>query len=190
MATDLQTWEIVNGVLRPIDTTLSEQGRTEPHDLEAWVASDPSIIRPGLRIIGRQVITRSGPLDLLRIDHSGDLYVIELKRERLPREALAQAIDYASDLQSWPLEKISQICTEYTYTKQSLEDLFNEAFPDKPGQSLMLQSIGGSFRLSLFQNGACPFPCTPLLSVLMLVTHTDWEVLPMFPGLRIMAVSM
>jgi hypothetical protein len=58
----------------------------------------------------------------------------------------------------------------------------------RPG--LLLQSIGGSLRLPLFQNGACPFPCTPLLSGLMLVTHTDREVLTMFPGLRIMAVSM
>ena len=34
-----------------------------------------------------------------------------------------------------------------------------------------LQSVDGSPRLPLFQNGACPFPCTPLLSVLVLVTH-------------------
>jgi hypothetical protein len=60
----------------------------------------------------------------------------------------------------------------------------------KPGQNLMLQSIGGSLRLPLLQNGACPFPCTPLLGVLMLVTHTDREVLTMCPGFRIMAVSM
>jgi hypothetical protein len=55
---------------------------------------------------------------------------------------------------------------------------------------LLSQSIGGSLRLPLLQNGACPFPCTPLLRVLMLVTQTDREVLRMFPGFRIMAVSM
>jgi hypothetical protein len=60
----------------------------------------------------------------------------------------------------------------------------------KHGQSLLLQSIGGSLRLPLFQNGACPFPCTPLLGVLMLVTHPDREVLTMCPGLRSVAVSM
>jgi len=60
----------------------------------------------------------------------------------------------------------------------------------KPGQSLLLQSIGGSLRLPLLQNGACPFPGTPFLSVLMLVTQTDREVLTMFPGFRIMAVFM
>jgi hypothetical protein len=61
---------------------------------------------------------------------------------------------------------------------------------DKAGHDILLQSIGGSLRLSLLQNGACPFPCTPLLSVLMLVTQTDREVLTMCPGFRIMAVSM
>jgi hypothetical protein len=73
---------------------------------------------------------------------------------------------------------------------------YNPTFDDimgaegKHGQDLLLQSIGGSLRLPLFQNGACPFPCTPLLSVLMLVTQTDREVLTVFPGLRIVAVSM
>ena len=62
------------------------------------------------------------------IDSTGDLYVIELKRDRLPREALAQAIDYASDLQSWSVERLSEICEKYT--NQSLEDFFNDAFPD------------------------------------------------------------
>ena len=42
----------------------------------------------------------------------------------------------------------------------------------------LLQSRGGSLRLPLFQNGACPFPSTPLLSVLMLVTHTVRERVP------------
>src|SRR5215467_3463942 len=54
----------------------------------------------------------------------------------------------------------------------------------------LLQSRGGSLRLPLFQNGACPFPSTPLLSVLMLVTHTVRERVPVLPRLRIVAVSM
>src|ERR687886_490090 len=54
----------------------------------------------------------------------------------------------------------------------------------------LLQSRGGSLHLPLFQNGACPFPSTPLLSVLMLVTPTVRERVPMLPRLRIVAVSM
>jgi hypothetical protein len=54
----------------------------------------------------------------------------------------------------------------------------------------LLQSRGGSLHLPLFQNGACPFPSTPLLSVLLLVTPTMRERVPMLPRLRIVAVSM
>src|SRR5262245_39092234 len=54
----------------------------------------------------------------------------------------------------------------------------------------LLQSRGGSLHLPLFQNGACPFPSTPLLSVLMLVTHTVREIVPILPRLRIVAVAM
>jgi len=44
-----------------------------------------------------------------------------------------------------------------------------------PTDHVPSQSIGGSLRLPLLQNGACPFPCTPLLGVLMLGTHTPRE---------------
>jgi hypothetical protein len=57
-------------------------------------------------------------------------------------------------------------------------------------EKFAVQSIGGSLRLPLLQNGACPFPCPPLLSALMLVTHTHREILPLLPSFRIMAMSM
>jgi len=68
--------------------------------------------------------------------------------------------------------------------------VFHVAISSTPRQDIVLQSIGGSLRLPLLQNGACPLPCTPLLSVLMLVTPTDREVLTIVPGVRLMAVSL
>jgi hypothetical protein len=47
-----------------------------------------------------------------------------------------QAIDYASDVQSWSLERISEVCTKYT--NQSLEDLFNDAFSDADIESIKI----------------------------------------------------
>jgi hypothetical protein len=58
----------------------------------------------------------------------------------------------------------------------SMAPLFRRR-PYKPPQNFVLQSIGGSLCLPLLQNGACPFPCTPLLHALMLVTHTNREIL-------------
>ena len=128
MSTKIETWQIVNGKLELVESSLTNEGRTEPYDLEEWIASNPAIIGSDLRIIGRQVSTKSGPLDLLAIDKVGNLVIVELKRDKLPREVLAQAIDYASDISSWSIDKISEICTKYT--GKSLEDFLNEEFPD------------------------------------------------------------
>jgi hypothetical protein len=67
--------------------------------LEDWIANDSSLLADGLTVVGRQVWLEGGPLDLLAIDRQRDRWVvIELKRERLYRDALAQALDYASSL--------------------------------------------------------------------------------------------
>ena len=128
MATEIKTWQIIDGKLETIDTNMSREGRTESYDLEEWIVSNPSIISSDLAIIGRQVLTKSGPMDLLAIDKSGNLVIIELKRDKLPREALAQAIDYASDVAYWSIEKLSEICTKFN--GKSLEDTLNETFQD------------------------------------------------------------
>ncbi len=128
MGTEIKTWEIREGKPVAVECKMSDCGRTEALDLEAWIAADPSIVRPGMILIGRQVMTSSGPLDLLAVDRSGDLVIIELKRDRLPREALAQAIDYASDLATWSIDKVSEACVKYT--GKSLEDIFSSTFPE------------------------------------------------------------
>ncbi len=128
MGTEIKTWQVVEGKLHPVTTSLSEAGRKEFEDLEEWIASNPSIISNDVVIIGRQVTTRSGPLDLLGMDKHGNTVIIELKRDKLPREALAQAIDYASDIAEWGVEKLSSVCTQYT--GKSLEDYLTESFPE------------------------------------------------------------
>ena len=65
-------------------------------DLEDWCETDPSLLVGGLRIVGRQVHCEGGYIDLLGIDARERWVVVELKRARLYRDALVQAIDYAS----------------------------------------------------------------------------------------------
>ena len=128
MSTEIKTWQVVDSKLQPVTTSLVVAGRKEAQDLEEWIASQPAIIGAGITIIGRQVSTKSGPLDLLGIDKQGNTVIIELKRDKLPREALAQAVDYASDVADWSIEKLSEVCTQYT--GKSLEDQLMESFPD------------------------------------------------------------
>ena len=80
------------------------------------------------------MVTKSGKIDLLGIDRTGNLVVIEIKRDRLPREVLAQAIDYASDAAEWTIEKIGEICTDYS--GKGLEEHRSESFPDIDLESL------------------------------------------------------
>ncbi len=54
MGTEIKTWQIIHGKLDSIDTALKNEGRTEPYDLEPWLASNPEIIGPDFMIIGRQ----------------------------------------------------------------------------------------------------------------------------------------
>ena len=138
MGTEIKTWQIENGTLKQISSKLKDNNRTEPYDLEPWIKSNPEILSPDIAIIGRQVPSKSGPIDLLGIDSSGNTVIIELKRDKLPREALAQAIDYASDVAMWSIEKLSEVCT--TQTGKSLEEIYDKHFPDIDLESLNLNS--------------------------------------------------
>jgi len=46
-----------------------------------------------------------GIIDLLCIDESGNLIVVELKRDKTPREVTAQTLDYASWVDSLTSER-------------------------------------------------------------------------------------
>jgi hypothetical protein len=144
MGTEIKTWQIVDGKLHPLQTDLKTEGRTEPYDLEPWIASQPEIVASDILILGRQVQTRSGPIDLLALDSSGNTVVVELKRDELPRESLAQAIDYASDVAGWTVERLGEVCA--AYLKKPLEVAFSEAFPEADLESL---SINGTQRIIL-----------------------------------------
>lgn len=75
------------------------QAEHEEAVLEEWLESNPDgILEDGsLLIIGRQVSTDLGSfIDLLGIDREGNVVVVELKRDRTPRDTLAQALEYVS----------------------------------------------------------------------------------------------
>ncbi len=67
--------------------------------LEEWLESNPDgIVDDGrVLIIGRQVATDlGGYIDLLGVDRKGNVVVVELKRDRTPRDVVAQALEYAA----------------------------------------------------------------------------------------------
>lgn len=92
------------------------QGVHQEKVLEEWLESNPDgIVEDGkLLIVGRQVSTDLGStIDLLALDREGDVVVIELKRDRTPRETLAQALEYASFAEALSAEELEVILGQY-----------------------------------------------------------------------------
>lgn len=86
--------------------------RLEKH-LEDWIEQDPALVQSGLTIVGRQVRLSSGIADLLAIDAQGRWVVIEVKREAIYRETVAQALDYAAALADMGREDLETRITAY-----------------------------------------------------------------------------
>ncbi len=53
----------------------------ERNELEPMLVKNPDIIEEGLKILTHQLMTESGPLDILAVDSEGVLVIIELKNE-------------------------------------------------------------------------------------------------------------
>lgn len=85
--------------------------------LEEWLEKNPDKILEDSQVlvIGRQVRTAlGGYIDLLGVDNHGDLVIVELKRDRTPRETVAQALEYASYIAELEFDKLEEICRSYT----------------------------------------------------------------------------
>ncbi|MFV0134710.1 endonuclease NucS domain-containing protein [Streptomyces sp. HMX87] len=96
--------------------------------LEELIEADPGILGHPLLLIGRQVLTQYGKVvDLLGMDAEGGLHVLELKRDRTPREVVAQVLDYGSWVQELTNEQIRDIYTSYARGRGLAEEL-DEAF--------------------------------------------------------------
>jgi RecB family endonuclease NucS len=76
---------------------LATTALSNEQQLEEMITRAPRILSSEWMLIGRQVQTgMGGRIDLLAIAPDASLVLIELKRDRTPREIVAQALDYAS----------------------------------------------------------------------------------------------
>lgn len=126
MAEDVRIW-IIRGEDRLFEmekTRLDLEVR-----LEKWLQHDISMLSSKLLVIGRQVDTDFGGfIDLLCLDYNGDVVIVELKRDKTPREVTAQALDYASWVADLSNDKIMEIANCYLGEKGPLEDCFRTKF--------------------------------------------------------------
>lgn len=113
-------------------------------ELEDLIFNDISILNNEWMLIGRQVLTSYNKyIDLLAIDRNGSLIIIELKRDKTPRDVVAQALDYASWVVKLEQDEIIDIyrnfSMKYLKKEQSLELKFNEKYNDDLTEDMLNQ---------------------------------------------------
>lgn len=114
-------------------------GMPDERRLEDLLADDVDILGLGVMIVGRQVPTGPGGfIDLLGIDVEGTLYVIELKRNRTPRDVVAQVLDYASWVRSLSYEDVKTIFERHGLHAGpvAFEQAYADHFAIAPDESL------------------------------------------------------
>jgi len=124
-------WKVGDSPQRLKDCALDNE-----NELEDMIFKDIGILNDQWLLIGRQVPTAySNVIDLLAIDSSGSLIIIELKRRKTPREVVAQAMDYASWVQDLDATAVAEIfenlSRNYLSSSASLDQAFFERFESK-----------------------------------------------------------
>ncbi len=108
--------------------------------LEDMIVRDPRILSSEWMLIGRQEVTsHGGRVDLLAIAPDASLVLIELKRDRTPREIIAQALDYASWVEQLTPDRVAQIFQRFSGGK-SLDVAFQERFGIELDEETLNQS--------------------------------------------------
>lgn len=125
MPQNIKIWEINEDKLKEVEKTKLDLEER----LENWIEKDISVISDDLLIIGRQITTDfGGVIDILCLDHDGDIVILELKRDKTPREITAQTLDYASWVDDLSNEKITEMADSYLGERGPLDEAFKEKF--------------------------------------------------------------
>ena len=110
--------------------------------LESWLENSPWALAQDETIlwIGRQTraTAEEGTIlpDLIGVDSEGNLVIVELKKDRTPRDVIAQLLEYATWADELSEEQIQQIAEEYfqnrgTFQGQTFHDAFSEMFEEE-----------------------------------------------------------
>jgi len=119
-------------------TSMAQRGLPEKA-MEQWLADNPEAVQPeGQHIL---VISQEHPfepiVDILAVDPQGNLVVIEIKRGQTPRDVVAQALEYASEVASWDYQRLNQRAVSYFQARdlpyESLLGGFQDFFQMAPG---------------------------------------------------------
>jgi hypothetical protein len=140
MPNEIRMWSVAS------DDSLREIGQTRLNfeaRLEDWLERDISLIDDNLMVLGRQVETDTGGyIDLLCIDSEAELAIVELKRDKTPRDIIAQTLEYASWVCALTGSDILRIAEKRFANSTNFEQAFRNRF-DKE----LPETINGNHRM-------------------------------------------
>ncbi len=145
MPLEIGVWRIDTACRKVEVSAMTDESR-----LEGFLDGDISIASPNWMVIGRQVRTDYGSfIDLLAIDRDGNLVVIELKRDKTPREVVAQVLDYGSWVKNLDDDDIGRIFGEYLkkYHHERAEESIDHAFCTRFKTSAMPENLNEQHEL-------------------------------------------
>lgn len=131
--------------------TLDEKGKMVPYkeirfkdenresDLESLLEKNPEYFFENSKIlvIGRQITTNlNSYIDLLGIDKFGNAIVVELKRNKTPRETIAQLLEYASFVENLDYSQLNDIYHNYSGEDVHLEDYHQQYFQNEANEKV------------------------------------------------------
>jgi hypothetical protein len=113
----------------------SDLGFTERYDLQEWIANQPSILGEDLLIIQKEFdgfYETKERLDLLALDKSGNIVIIENKLDDSGKDVVWQALKYVSYCATLKKSEIGGIYQKYLgasgNAEEKLTDFFNDDF--------------------------------------------------------------
>lgn len=132
MPIEVAFWDITKGIIEKVEYDVIDS----ENKLEKVLKKDIKIISDDLMVIGNQIGTSYGKfIDILAVNSEGKLSIIELKKNKTPRDVVAQTLDYASWVQNLSHKEILEIFKEYN-NGLDFEAAFFEKFKADPPEEL------------------------------------------------------
>jgi hypothetical protein len=141
-----------NKVMSIRKKTFTELGFSERKDLQEWIADNPDILGEPLLIIQKEFdgfFDTNERLDLLALDATGNLVVIENKLDDSGRDVVWQALKYVSYCALLKLSEIRDIYQKYLGSTVVAEDKLSEFFNGDDFENIRLNPQDGDQRLIL-----------------------------------------
>lgn len=130
MTLEAKVWRVDADGPEPLKPSRLDEERR----LEDWLCRDVRLLSDRLLVIGRQIGLSGGTLDLLAVDEEANLVIVELKRDRTPREVVAQTLDYASCIQDFGREDVEHHARDFL--EEDLDTAFMRRFGHEVPESV------------------------------------------------------